>query len=250
MNKEYVYKDGKALIIDEFDNQKIVEYYDNLEEVLVEENLIEKIQEEIKKLEKETSQYKKRSKFLKILLIWGPFLLWTFGPLIIDPIIWNFLGANLEISTTLFKTINLGTFLGLISMPLFAVVGSLTALLIYSKIKGKEQSQKGKETQLEFLRRNLVEQNEILEKLKLEKTNSLEKKDFYLSKIDNKEALKKLKNFLSLYYTLGYNEEKYFKYYQKRILDNHLEKFENDEIPLVYQYFEEKGPTLEREKNI
>lgn len=48
MNKEYIYKDGKALIIDENDNQKTVDYYDNLDEVLVQEDLIEALEEEIK----------------------------------------------------------------------------------------------------------------------------------------------------------------------------------------------------------
>lgn len=81
-------------------------------------------------------------------------------------------------------------------------------LAIYSKEKGLEQEQRGKETQLEYLKRNLVEQKENLEELKSDKTISKEVEGFYVSKVDNIEALKKLRNFLSFYYDLGYNEEK------------------------------------------
>ena len=31
MNKKYIYKDGKALVIDENNNQTTVDYYDNLD---------------------------------------------------------------------------------------------------------------------------------------------------------------------------------------------------------------------------
>ena len=43
MNKGYVYKDGKVLIIDENVKQKETEYYDNLDEILIKENLIEEM---------------------------------------------------------------------------------------------------------------------------------------------------------------------------------------------------------------
>ncbi len=43
MNKGYVYKDGKVLIIDENGKQKETEYYDNLDEILIKENLIEEM---------------------------------------------------------------------------------------------------------------------------------------------------------------------------------------------------------------
>lgn len=251
MNKEYIYKDGKALVIDDNNNQKTVDYYDNLDEVLVQEDLIEAMEEEIKKLEKETSQYKKDSKLSRFLWVWNPFLIFTFGPLIMFPLLSNFFGINDLVNTSLFGTINSGTYLGLISAPLFAIPGSLMTMAIHFKEKGLEQKQKGKETQLEYLKRNLVEQKENLEELKSDKTNSKEVEGFYVSKVDNIEALKKLRNFLSFYYDLGYNEEKYFRYYQKGKLDNYLGKFVNDVgIQFANQHFEEKGPTLVKRKPI
>lgn len=40
MNKNYIYMDGKAIINDEMGNQTSIEYYDNLDQVLVKENII------------------------------------------------------------------------------------------------------------------------------------------------------------------------------------------------------------------
>ena len=52
------------------------------------------------------------------------------------------------------------------------------------------------------------------------------------------------------YYDLGYNEQKYFKYYQQGKLDNHLSKFTNETgIELANEHFEEKGPTLVKTRN-
>ena len=245
MNKEYIYKDGKALILDDKDNQKIVEYYDNLDKVLVQEDLIEAMEEEIKKLEQETTKYKKDSKTSRKFWVWYPFLLFTFGPLIMFPLLSNFYGLNGVINTSLFGTINSGTLLGLTTTSLFAIPGALLTIGLHLQEKEIEQKQKGKETQLEYLKRNLVEQKEILEELKSDKTNSKEREEFYVSKIDNIEALKKLRDFLSFYYDLGYNEEKYFRYYQKGKLDSYLGKLTNDvEIQFANQHFEEKGPVL------
>lgn len=247
MNKEYVYKDGKALIIDENDNQKTIDYYNNLDEVLVQENLIETMEEEIKKLEKETSQYQKESKLSRFLWVWSPFLMFTFGSLIAFPVISHLFGVNDLVNTSLFGTINSGILLGLISAPIFAIPGSLLTLSLHLKKKGLEQEQKGKVTQLEYLKRDLVEEKERLEELKSDKTTSKTTENFYASKVDNKEELKKLRNFLSFYYDLGYNEEKYFKYYQQGKLDSYLGKLTNEVgIQLANQHFEEKVLVLSK----
>ncbi len=249
MNKEYVYKDGKALVIDENNNQKTVDYCDNLDEVLVTENLIETMEQEIATLAEEISKYKKGSKFSRFLWVWHPFLIFTFGALIMFPAMSNFFGVNDLVNTSLFGTINSGTFLGLISAPIFAIPGSLMTLVLHLKEKELEQKQKGKETQLEYLKRNSVEEKENLEELKSNKTNSKEKEEFYVSKVDNKEALKELRNFLSFYYNLGYNEEKYFRYYQKGKLDRHLSKITNDVgVELANQHFQENALVLQKTK--
>lgn len=249
MNKEYIYKDGKALVIDENDNQRTVDYCDNLDDVLVQENLIETMEKEIKNLEKEISEIKKESKFSKYLNILWPFLIFTFGPMIVMPTICNLADVNQVLTLPLLGTLDFGTAVGILGATAFSIPGSLMSLANYSKEKRFERDEKGKETQLEYLKKLLVEQKEDLEELKLDKSASETSKDFSVSRVDDIEVLKKLKNYLSFYYNLGYNEKKYFKYYQKGKLDNYLERFTNEDgIYYANQHFEEKGPTLVKRK--
>ena len=115
MNNEYIYKDGKVLIRDENDNQTIVDYYDNLDKVLVQENLIELMELELQKIEKELIKYKNmihKNKLSKILHILAPFLIMTFLPLICAPIISNLMGIN-EIINTIYGPIKLGNLVGI-----------------------------------------------------------------------------------------------------------------------------------------
>lgn len=58
MNKSYIYLDGKVIIEDENNNKTLTEYYDNLDEVLIQENLIETMEKRIKELEQEMETYK------------------------------------------------------------------------------------------------------------------------------------------------------------------------------------------------
>lgn len=71
------------------------------------------------------------------------------------------------------------------------------------------------------------------------------KEDFKIVKVDDIEELKQLKNMLLLYYDLGFNPKKYYKLQQQGKLKERLaKKYSENEIKLVEQYLEEKGPTL------
>ena len=48
MNREYTYVDDKVIIRDENGNQRVVEYCDNLNEILIQENLLEEIENQPK----------------------------------------------------------------------------------------------------------------------------------------------------------------------------------------------------------
>ena len=76
-----------------------------------------------------------------------------------------------------------------------------------------------------------------------------EDKEFRVVKVDDKKQLQTLKQYLNFYYDLGYNEEKYFKYYQQGKLDDKLRKRYNDTgVEAAKEYLEEKGPTLVKRK--
>lgn len=59
MNKEYTYIDGKVIVRDSKGNQKQSEYYDNLEDVLIQENIIEKMESKINEIDDEICKIKK-----------------------------------------------------------------------------------------------------------------------------------------------------------------------------------------------
>lgn len=48
MNSSYTYINGKAIIFDENGNQVPINYYNNLDDVLVQENVVETIENKIK----------------------------------------------------------------------------------------------------------------------------------------------------------------------------------------------------------
>ena len=49
MNKDYIYINENAIVTDDNGNQRVTEYYDNLDKVLVQENIIEEIEKRIVK---------------------------------------------------------------------------------------------------------------------------------------------------------------------------------------------------------
>jgi hypothetical protein len=58
-----------------------------------------------------------------------------------------------------------------------------------------------------------------------------------------------LKDTLYLYFDLGYNGEKYYKYYLQGKLDRKLDKYYNDTgIEIAKEYLEEKGPQFVKRK--
>ena len=87
--------------------------------------------------------------------------------------------------------------------------------------------------------------------MKSKKTRTNENQDFRVVKVNDLEILKIFKSWLNLYYDLGYNGEKYYKYYQQEKLDAKLGKHYTDfGIEIAKEYLEEKGPTLvKRRKN-
>jgi len=129
MNKEYVYKDDQALIIDDNDNQTVIDYYDNLDKVLVQENLIETIEKEIENLESEIFKNKNQNKFSIFLNKAGiPILMTTLGILIVFPIFNAIYWINAFIDTLIFGTIRVGNLFGLIAFCLLTVPNFLLGI--------------------------------------------------------------------------------------------------------------------------
>ena len=245
MNKEYISLDGKVIVKDEKGARKLLEYYDNLDEVLVQENLIETINDTISYLEKEIEDYKKYNKdhYIPILLPLGA-LMTTIGPPAMNYCLGN---TDVYVSSidTIFGTMNEAVFYGLMYSALLLPIVSLIEYDIYSNHKKSLKKEKGINSQLEFLKKIIISEKEKLVKLKKEKTTDKENKEFRIVEVDDIEKLKLLKSWLKLVYDLGYNSKKYYKYYLQGKLDDKLGKYYTDAgIKVAKEYLEEKGPTL------
>jgi len=245
MNKEYTYIDGKAIIKDENGNQTPIEYYDNLDEVLVQENVIETMEDRIAYLEKESKEYKKYNRKHYIPVI---FPLSTLMTTVGVPAMFYWLGnTGIYISTinTIFGPMNEALLYSGLFSTLFLPLVGLMEFNMYRQHKDSLKKEKGTNSELEFLKKQIIEEREHLVELKKEKTGTEVKKEFRVVQVDDLERLKAVKSWLSLYYDLGYDGEKYYGYYEKGKLDSKLGKYYNEKgIEVAKEYLEEKGPTL------
>lgn len=230
MNKEYTYTDGKVIISDENGNQKHAQYYDNLDDVLAQENVIETMIDRITELEKESKFYKRRNIKHYIIKHYIPIFSPVFG--IISAIL-------MALAGTVTKDI-----LVFLSLPFS---GCLFAdLHLYERRKESLKSEKGVNSELEFLRKQIIKERQILEDLKkVKKVEKSRKEEFEIVEVDDKQQLSNLKNFSSLYFALGYNEKEFLKYYQQGKLEEKLRPDYNDRsIEIAKEYLEENAPAL------
>ncbi len=246
MNKEYTYIDGKVIVSDENGKQTLIDYYDNLDEILIQENLIETMEDKISILEKESKEYKKHNTkhYIPFFLLMALMIIVAFSVLFIHGL------ENLYISTSIGE-MNLKLFMFIAISAITLPAAGFMELDRYIKYKNWLKREKGINSELEVLKQQIMVEKEKLVELKSKKTRTNENQEFRVVEVNDLERLKTLKGWLNLYYDLGYNGEKYYKYYQQGKLDAKLGKHYNDlGIEIAKEYLEEKGPTLvKRRKN-
>ena len=244
-NKENILKyseisdKGEGIISDENGKHTQVEYYDNLDKVLVQENIIEEIENKIELLTKKN----KNEKFIPGISI-GIICGVAFLPLVI----WPLFGSNPF-------TTQVDTIFGLMSNATFytSVMGGvcipLGILLDYRIYKRGKNDKNAVKCSIEFLKSRLEKEKETLASLKKEKTRNNEDTRNRSKIVDNSKQIETLRNLLDTYYDLGYNSKKYYQYYQQGKLETKLQDcYSEAEIEIAKQYLEEKGPTLVRKK--
>lgn len=229
MNIAYTYIDGNVIIFDEKGNQIPTEYYDNLDKVLVQENIIEVIEKRIQKLEANKLKTKKR--FIPTSIFIGI-------------IVW-FIAINFIPSL-----FNIYLFLNTIEMSLITLIASIIFGIIldcqeYRHYKNNLKKEMANTCELEFLKDKLVEEKQKLESLKKEKSKENEDSAFRVVKVNDVEKLKQLKHSLELYRKLGYDLKKLYKYLENGTLEKKLNKYySNNDVELARQFLEENGPKL------
>ena len=220
MNKNYVYIDGMIEVTDELGNSKIIDYSDNIDEILVKENLIEQMKLEYIKRKKEQKHNKNISfKLLKRSLL----------TLLMIPVFLIVLPLILGI-------------IKLTSLPIFGsilVIGIPTYLgffLIYEYTKTNKIN-KGLDSQISFLKENINIETENLEKLKIVKSKKDEQVTVSVSKrVDDIQELRNLRDDLVVYYNRGYYKKEYQQELKQKKLRNKLLK----------QYSEEPGGSVKK----
>ncbi len=201
MNKEYINIDGKTLISDENGKIKLEEYYDGLNEVLVQENLVEEMEKQITKLTEENKNVKKH--YIPVVLPTVA-LASTLGANIIFYVCTGVNPLTTQVNT-IFGTLNYATFWSLGFSTVTLPIGAIFEGFLYKIYKYNKKDKNGKDKELEYLEKQIIREKEILEELKKDKSNKLE--EVKVNKVDYKKQLEELKNELNYYYSLGYSEE-------------------------------------------
>lgn len=255
MNKEYTYIDGKVIVSDENNVKTQREYCDNLDQILIQENVIETMEAQIEYLEKQKALLQKKDMKhvfpLLLILPIGVVLMITVGIPLLSVLLnttWQSIQAD-----TFFGVMSRGTVfqitLFVTTMPFAIGVDSM----IYRDYKDVKKTAKGIECQLEFLKVQIEKEREKLNRLKQDKSRSDDQKGFRTFEVLDLERLKQLRQWLNMYFDLGYNGEKYYKAYTKDKLEKTLQgSYDEAGVQFVKQYIEEKGPSLvlKQKKNV
>lgn len=193
MNKSYIYIDGKAIVLDENSNHRVLEYQDNLDKILIQENIIETIKNKINELEVES---KKKKHFIPTDLIAIILILLIVPPLFL----FTLTGSNpyLFLINTPWGNINqvlliTGT-ISTVALPL----GGLLSLINYFEWRKKINNQNIKKNNLlENLKEKLGIESKRLEELKNEKSKQRNQDTYFeTKKVDDITQLKELKEML------------------------------------------------------
>ena len=204
----------------------------------------------IQELEKGSKLYKKQKinrkhyipYFLYLALIIGPIYTWLVFPEMFSQTIQVFeqslnQGIFLSVSTSFGATLLAG----------FYEANSFSQ---YKKFINKEN---GLNSELEFLKVQIEKERKVLESLKSEKTKDSERAETkaFVVEVDDAKQLEELEKRQKLYYHLGYNEKKYYQYYQNGQLDSKLEhKYGAEGVQVAEEYIKQKAPALVlRKKN-
>ena len=249
MNKEYIYLDEKAIIRNENGEKEPIKYYNELDKVLEQENLIESIENKITNLERK----KNNTRVMSTLFALIPVLMGFITP-IISVFLLSLCGVittpYTSITDTIFGPMMHGPFMtAAISIPTGIMFGLPITIINFMQRAQDKKHLIGLENELNYLNKSLNIEKEKLDELNKNKSYEHQNKDFRIVKI-NDEAIKNLDTKLKLCYACGYNGKKYYKLYKKhnKLPKEFVETFKNGEIEIIKEFLEEKGPSLTKRK--
>lgn len=211
MNKECTIKNQIAIIKDEKGNEREISYCDNLDDILIQENIIETIQNVINDLENSSSSFLKY-KLRDILTIPVPILETMFVPSIMMYIVRDLNKSAIEgMIYTRFGLMSREKFL-IIFIAVFLPYGLHMTKKWYKEYDENARCEKGRIVTLQELKDNLEIQKNILKEMnKKSKPAKAKTETSYF--IDDADKLEILREYISLYYDIGYKFKEYYRYY-------------------------------------
>ena len=245
MNKGYICVDDKVIISDDNGKQTENDYCDNLNEILVKGNVVEKIESEISSLEKQKKMALFNSTFEKIIALLFPII-----AIVGTPILELLMGINpLETSATTIFGFNgnnwfAPTVIGLIfSLP-------CTGISLLGSHSSKKKS-KGFKSSIDGLQKQLEKEKTKLDELNKSKKDSKPETLHKAILIDDSKELEKVDKQSQMYYDLESYKRKLKRLYKKGKLEEYLQSQYNanqDDIKYAQECLEEKGLTLTRKR--
>ncbi len=245
MNKGYLCTSDTTIIADEKGEQFITEYCDNIDEILVQENVIEKIEKDLQDLEKKKKITLDRSKFGKKLA-----LLLTLLCVVAPPILELMMGINpIEAAgTNIFGyESNMWLTVSLIGLT-FAI--PIDGSLLYSSSRAKKEH-KGFNSAIIGLQNQLTKEKIKLNELNKSKTYNKTKTLYKSTLVDDSKELKRIDSQSELYHDLETYKSKMKRLNRKGKLQEYLQSHYNanqDDIAYVQEHLKEKGLALVRRK--
>lgn len=247
--KIFYMDDGKVIVGDyakdskNFAELKEYEYQDNIIELFEQENIVEELENEKKKLKKRILNnyatiniHEHLKKILTAIWIGMPLLSIFLGFL---------LSFNPSVMRPMFGIKQHWLSMGVVGTLITSIVVSLPFLASKNTLKLVVKENKGFELQLEELEKELEKNKEILNQLRNNKSKenqqqAIERKKENIHNI-HLEKYRKIRSNLLLYREIGENENEFSEYYDKNILDEKLnDSYDPEEIEKIKTYFKSK----------
>ena len=246
MNMEYYHNYKIVKVRDENGNEREIEYTDNIEDILTCENVIEQAEIELSKIQKWLNNHepeKTNSLLFQTMPIYMPIVVggitYAASPLVVGDN--NDLKSIFVISSVFGMTVISG---------LASIINSF-GNKVWNIVSVKEYS--GKKAELyaimELFKDSIERLKELCNNKKTSVGDNYNSNDIVLEKLNPDFTLEWLEYFECLFNSIGYNESKYIKYYNKGILDSKLsQKYVEDDVEIAKKYIEDRAKVLRKEK--
>lgn len=226
MKVEYKYINGKAIVKDEEGYPEILEYSDNLDDILSQRNLVEEMENQMDKLVEDMGAIEfnlyemnkhKKGLFIKELITVAIMISSVFLPFLILSILIILISVVLT-----FKNIKY-------------------MILAVKEIHELKKDINAKGVQYEYLEEELDKQKEKLEELENKESKKIKIENYKVVKVKQSVELDLLIKNLNIYEKVGYNENKYWKLHNNGGLTlenvNKIDNVTEEEFYVFKEYF-------------